>query len=95
MRRLLPALPNDLWQASFNATWAACAAITVAYSPAEAQAPRESAIDAAELMARAAAHGDEHVIKLADTVLDVYGVCGDPGALTAVTRCADLIAPPE
>ena len=34
MGHLLPALPQPLWPSSFAATWAACAAITVAYAPA-------------------------------------------------------------
>ena len=55
----------------------------------------EAAIDPDELMARATQHGDEHVIKLTDTVLDVYARTGDPGVLTAATHCADLIEPPR
>jgi hypothetical protein len=96
MRHLLPALPTGLWASSFAATWAACAAITVAYAPAQPRpVPAEEAIDADELMARATQHGDEHVIKLTDTVLDVYTRSGDPGVLTAATHCADLIEPPR
>ena len=34
MGHLLPALPQSFWPSSFAATWAACAAITVAYAPA-------------------------------------------------------------
>jgi hypothetical protein len=33
MGHLLPALPESLWPSSFAATWAACAAITVAHAP--------------------------------------------------------------
>ncbi len=36
-------------------------------------------------------HGDEHVIKLADTALDV----GDAAALTAAVRAVELIDPLE
>ena len=43
MRQLLPALPTGLWASSFAATWAACAAITVAYAPAQ---PRPVAAEA-------------------------------------------------
>ena len=46
-------------------------------------------------MARAAQHGDEHVIKLTDTVLDVHARTGDPSVLSAATHCADLIEPPR
>jgi hypothetical protein len=42
-------------------------------------------------MARAAEHGDEHVIKLTDTALDAYARTADPALLTAATHCAELI----
>ncbi len=99
MRHVLPALPTELWPPSLAATWAACAAITVAYAPAQPHPARpdaaEPVIELDELMALAARHGDEHVIKLTDTVLDVYAGSGDPGVLSAATRCAHLIEPPQ
>jgi hypothetical protein len=95
----LPALPTELWPPSFAATWAACAAITVAYAPAQPlpahRGAAEPGIEPDELMARAAQHADEHVIKLTDTVLDVYARSGDLGVLSAATRCASLIEPPQ
>jgi len=73
MGQLLPALPSEFWPSSFAATWAACAAITVAYAPAQPRPPAAGpAPEPGDLMSRAARHGDEHVIKLTDTVLDVY-----------------------
>ena len=45
MRHVLPALPTELWPPSLAATWAACAAITVAYAPAQ---PHPARPDAAE-----------------------------------------------
>jgi questin oxidase-like protein len=96
MRQLLPALPPALWEASLGATWAACAAITVAYAPADPQpAPAAPAAGPASLMTRAADHGDEHVIKLTDAVLDAHARTGDPLLLAAATRCAALIDPPR
>jgi len=106
MGHLLPALPQPLWPSSFAATWAACAAITVAYAPATPRPPSASPATAspataspssagpADLMARAAEHGDEHVIKLTDTALDAYARTADPALLTAATNCAELIDPP-
>jgi len=38
---------------------------------------------ATEILERAAAHGDEHVIKFADSAVDVYRRSGDPDALVA------------
>jgi hypothetical protein len=95
MCHVLPALPEGLWAPSLGATWAACAAITVAYAPADPQ-PASTADqhnDPGDLMDRAAAHGDEHVIKLTDTILDAHARSGDPALLAAATRCAELIDP--
>lgn len=117
--RTLPALPRALWAPSLAAAWAASAAVTAAYSPAEPAGPtgspaysrpvaeRASAtaplpdqepsgeepsaegLPAEELFARAAAHGDDHTIKFADTALDV----GDAPALTAALRAIELNPP--
>jgi hypothetical protein len=97
MGHLLPALPQSLWPSSLAATWAASAAITVAYAPANSRPiPADPAsADRADLMARAAEHGDEHVIKLTDTALDAYARTADPALLTAATHCAELIDPPR
>lgn len=96
MGQLLPALPAALWPSSFAATWAACAAITVAYAPDQPQPIAAGpGTEPDDLMARAARHGDEHVIKLTDTVLEVHAQRGDPGVLAAATRCADLIQSPH
>jgi hypothetical protein len=100
MGHLLPALPQALWPSSFAATWAACAAITVAYAPATPRpAPARPApagpAAPADVIARAAEHGDEHVIKLTDTALDAYARTADPALLTAATHCAELITPPR
>jgi hypothetical protein len=60
------------------------------YAPAEpvdyAPASRPSPEDVVE---RALAHGDEHVIKFADTALDV----GDDRALAAAVRAIEMSEP--
>ncbi|MCX5312550.1 questin oxidase family protein [Streptomyces sp. NBC_00154] len=89
--RTLPALPRDLWHRSLAAAWAASAAVTAAYSPAD-PAPYTappSASSADEIFARAAAHGDDHTIKFTDTALDV----GDTPALAAALRSIELNPP--
>ncbi|MFD5062007.1 questin oxidase family protein [Streptomyces sp. NPDC058394] len=89
--RTLPALPRDLWHGSLAAAWAASAAVTAAYSPAD-PAPytaSPSASSADEIFARAAAHGDDHTIKFTDTALDV----GDTPALAAALRSIELNPP--
>jgi hypothetical protein len=64
-------------------------------STAEIPAAPAGAPPSADLMARAAEHGDEHVIKLTDTALDAYARTADPALLTAATHCAELIDPPR
>jgi hypothetical protein len=97
--RTLPALPATLWAESLDAAWAASAAVTAAYGPAD-PAPRadlpvaptgSGAAD--EVFALAVRHGDEHAIKLADTSLEVYERTGDAGALAAAIRATELITP--
>lgn len=88
--RTLPALPRPLWEPSLRAAWAASAAVTAAYTPpAPAAAPETAGITAEEVFARAAAHGDEHTVKFADTALDV----GDAPALGAALRAVELNEP--
>ncbi|MGW6569675.1 questin oxidase family protein [Streptomyces sp. NPDC054975] len=87
--RTLPALPRELWPASLAAAWAASAAVTAAYTPREAERHRATSLTAEEVFERAAAHGDDHTIKFADTALDV----GDARALAAAVRAIDLNTP--
>ncbi|WP_328544132.1 questin oxidase family protein [Streptomyces europaeiscabiei] len=99
--RTLPALPPALWAPSLNAAWTASAVVTALYSPATPapaselpKAPTGSVADAAqEVFARAAEHGDEHVVKFADTALDVAATTGSTGALVAAARACELIGP--
>lgn len=86
--RTLPVLPVALWQPSLRAAWAASAAIIAAYAPPQAPSPQppgavEGADPEREVFARAVAHGDEHVVKFADTAADVYLRDGDSEALGA------------
>jgi hypothetical protein len=94
----LPALPDELWAPSLSAVWAATAAIYAAYAPA-AGAPREilpatpdGPDAAADVVGRAVAHGDEHVIKFTDTAVEVYTRTGHPDALAAASHIATLIS---
>jgi hypothetical protein len=52
--------------------------------------PRETA---REVFARAVEHGDAHVIKFADTAVDVFTRTGNPDAIAAALRAAELIQP--
>lgn len=93
----LPALPREMWADGLTAAWAACAAITVAYAPGQSP-PREDLPAApagddlvTEMVDRAVAHGDEHVIKFTDTATESYQRSGNPDALAACVRAAELI----
>jgi len=96
----LPVLPPELWERSYGAAWAAGAAVIAAYAPrsvppSDVVAHVPAGDDpAAALLDRAAGHTDEHVIKFADTVVEVYERTGNPAALAAGVHCANLIEPP-
>ncbi|MEU6993163.1 questin oxidase family protein [Streptomyces sp. NPDC046465] len=88
--RALPALPRTLWAPSLHAAWTASAAVTAMYAPDEPVAyTAPGTYTAEEVFERALAHGDEHVIKLTDTALDV----GDEQALAAALRAIELSEP--
>nr|WSY49262.1 questin oxidase family protein [Streptomyces sp. NBC_00886] len=88
--RALDALPRELWAPSLHAAWTASAAVTAMYAPKEPIAHVPPArLTAEEMMEQALAHGDEHVIKLTDTALDV----GDGPALAAALRAVEISEP--
>ena len=94
--RVLPSLHESLWEPSLHAAWRASAAITMIYNPSaglgSTQEPSDSLTSsAADVFALAVEHRDEHVIKLADTALDVYSWTANPDALAAARRAARLI----
>ncbi|MFJ6849883.1 questin oxidase family protein [Streptomyces sp. NPDC091271] len=88
--RTLPALPEALWVPSLQAAWAASAAVTAMYAPdAPVAYVPPGRIAPEEVMERALAHGDEHVIKLTDTAMDF----GDERSLAAALRAVELSEP--
>jgi hypothetical protein len=95
--RTLPALDKRLWAPSVAASWAAAAALTAIYAPAapaaQAELPDSLAVPETveETFLRAVEHGDEHVIKFADTAADVYARTGNADALAAAFRATQLI----
>ena len=95
--RTLPVLDQRLWPSSVTAAWAAAAALTAVYAPAAPAAPAglpgppAGPRAAEETFARAVEHGDEHVIKFADTAADVYARTGNAGALAAAVHATQLI----
>jgi len=96
--RVLGSLPRELWVPSVRYAWVAASAVTMIYNPTHA--PHETITphdlgDPAVVFDEAVEHGDEHVIKLADTAVDVYTWTADPRALDAVTAAARRIDPDD
>jgi hypothetical protein len=89
---VLPGLPRDMWAPSVAAVWAASAAITSGYAPAAGRDDRTPAPPGPhDVVEQAVAHGDEHVIKFADTAVEVYERSGNPDALAAAVHARELI----
>lgn len=89
--RTLPSLPDEQWAASAAAAWSASAAIHAAYIVPAGKPPAPAPTTPADAFDLATHHGDEHVIKLADTAIDAYSWTGDDLALAAVQTAAVLI----
>ncbi|WP_320067231.1 questin oxidase family protein [Micromonospora sp. RTGN7] len=90
--RVLPALNPGLWASSLAAAWSATAAVTAVYADPVGSAPPAVAPGTpAEVFARAARHGDAHVVKLADAVLDAHAATGDERILAAAGYAGQLI----
>ncbi|MFI5523976.1 hypothetical protein [Streptomyces platensis] len=92
--RTLPALPRELWASSFAVAWTAAAALTTLYAADTPRpAPSAAGLIPEEVFERAVTHGDEHVIKFADTALDVAAGSegGDTRALSAALNAMALI----
>lgn len=87
--RALPALSERLWAPSLEAAWAATAAVTAAYSPAEAR-PVET-VDG-DPMEAAAGTSDPHAIKFVDAALDALARTGDATIQGRSVAAVTLIA---
>ncbi|MFC3499747.1 questin oxidase family protein [Micromonospora krabiensis] len=99
VRHVLPVLPTQQWLPSLTAAWAAVVAVVATYAPARPvpsaeivrRYPTPSREDALQ---RAAEHGDEHVLKFADTAVEAYDRTGDPALLAATLHVGALIDRP-
>lgn len=96
--RSLPALDRSFWAPSARAAWGAVTALTSIYAPRHPMDPGELPTASpnstpADLFARAVEHGDEHVIKFADTAIESYERRRGGEALAAVVRATQLIEP--
>lgn len=99
VRHVLPVLPTGQWVPSLTAAWAAVVAVVATYAPAR-PAPcseivrRQPGLTREDALQRAAEHGDEHVLKFADTAVESYDRVGDPELLAATLHAGELIERP-
>ncbi|MER7441810.1 questin oxidase family protein [Micromonospora avicenniae] len=99
VRHVLPVLPTEQWLPSLTAAWAAVVAVVATYAPAR-PAPYAEIVrrypqpTRADALQQAAEHGDEHVLKFADTAVESYDRTGDPELLTATLHAGRLIDRP-
>lgn len=99
VRHVLPVLPAEQWLPSLTAAWAAVVAVVATYAPARPapcaeivrRYPEPTREDALQ---RAAEHGDEHVLKFADTAVESYDRTGAPELLAATLHVGELIDRP-
>lgn len=85
--RVLPSLPPQEHAVAVRTAWAATAAVLAAYAPAPADRHLLDVAAPADPWGLALAHGGEHVLKLADTALDVEALVG-PGTVAAAVATA-------
>ncbi len=89
----LPSLPQVRWLDAYAAAWTATSAVVAAYrpdvlAPAEQRSSRDPGAE--EVWDLAVADGGEHIVKLADTALDVWSRTGDERALRAIETAIRL-----
>ena len=81
---VVPELPPDLWPATYTAAWSVSAAIVAMYrSAGDPPSPPASAAD--DVVPRAVAHGDEHVLKFTEVAVESADR-GNPFARDAALR---------
>lgn len=90
VRRTLPSLPDDLWPASADAAWSATAAVLAAYAPDPRRRVAPDVGRPDDAWSLAVADGGEHVLKLADTALDVIDAVGEDDVALAVATAVAL-----
>lgn len=93
-RLVLPALPEDLWVPTYEAAWAATAAITTIYRPSNPAPPltkrEQEATTPDQVTEHAVDTGDEHAIKFVEVAQESHRR-GNPHALPAGARASHLI----
>jgi hypothetical protein len=86
----LPSLPRELWVPTHAAAALTVGVLDAAYRSTTPLPDGPAGVAVDELVARAAAHGDEHVLKFAEVAVEA-AARGVPTALGAGMRAVDLI----
>jgi len=89
---VLPALPTEMWIATYNTAWALSAAISAAYRPATPPPSglERAAVSAEDVIDIAVATRDEHAIKFVEVAHESYRR-GNPRALAAGALAGALL----
>ncbi|MHB8295148.1 MAG: questin oxidase family protein, partial [Acidimicrobiales bacterium] len=89
---VLPALPQRLWPASYDAAWLVTATVATVYRPASPVSPTdERSPDLQEVVDKAVASGDEHAIKFTEVAVESHRR-GNASALPSAARTVAMIA---
>ncbi|CAN5753939.1 questin oxidase family protein [soil metagenome] len=90
---VLPSLPDDLHERTWQHAWTASVTIAAMYRPTTERPPvSDPSPNCDELIERAIAHGDDHVLKFAEVAAETARR-GIPTATTAIHRAITLIEP--
>ncbi|MHB1846974.1 MAG: questin oxidase family protein [Deltaproteobacteria bacterium] len=89
---VLPALPEQLWPASYDAAWTVTATVTTVYRPSPPAPPtHEQPPILDEVVEHAIASGDEHAIKFTEVAVESHRR-GNTLALPSAARAVALIS---
>jgi hypothetical protein len=94
IRTLTPYLPDTTSKQVAAQLWQVGAAITIAFTPRmEKRSPVEcEPVSPDELLARAAEHGDPHVIKFSDACVREHALRPDPAYIAAADHVAHQVS---
>lgn len=88
---VLPALPEQLWPASYDAAWTMTATVTTIYRPPRPEpSARERPLILDEVVEHAVGSGDEHAIKFTEVAVESHRR-GNPVALNSAAHAVALI----
>jgi hypothetical protein len=92
-RCLVHWLPGPQSAALVAYAWQTGAALRACYAEPDPRRPAVAIPTVEALVEAAVAHGDEHVIKLADAAVDLHAATADPVFLAAAARARQVIPP--